>query len=81
MLFALLDYTDALMHSGKALPRLVAQRSSWLAGLELQMVVQGGLRIGQKTRKLGANATCQRPRLHAGDFLAVFGAGLAGLLF
>lgn len=81
LLFALLDYTDALMHSGKALPRLVAQRSSWLAGLELQMVVQGGLRIGQKTRRLGANATCQRPRLHAGDFLAVFGAGLAGLLF
>ena len=33
LLFALLDYTDALMHSGKALPRLVAQRSSWLAGL------------------------------------------------
>ena len=81
LLQALLEYTDVLMHSGKVLPRLVAQRSSWMAGLELQMVVQGGLRIGQKTRKLGARATSQRPRLHAGDFLAVFGAGLAGLLF
>lgn len=76
LLRALLDHTDALMHSGQTLPRLVARHSGWTAGLELQMVVQGGLRIGKKTRRLGANATRQRPRLHAGDFLAVFCKGL-----
>ena len=73
---ALLDTTDALMHRGCALPRRVAQQASWLAGLELQMVVQGGRRIGQKTRALGARAITHRPRLHSGDLLGVFARAL-----
>ena len=76
LIHALLDPTDALMRSGSALPRHVAQQAGWLAGLELQMVVQGGLRIGHKTRALGARAIIQRPRLHVGDLLGVFARAL-----
>lgn len=67
----LLDHTNALMQQGQQLPlRLAAQlgQGNKLSALELQLVWQGGWRIGQKTRRLGAAAITQRPKLHAGDW-------------
>lgn len=70
----LLDYTDALMQSGAALPRYVAQHAptgGLLASIELQLVVQGGWHIGQKTRKLGSQACIQRPVLDTLDWIQI----------
>ncbi|MDO5653445.1 MAG: squalene synthase HpnC [Brachymonas sp.] len=79
LLQTLLDPTDALMQQGSPLPRRLAQhprKGSRMAALELQMVVQGGWRIGQKTRRLGAAAVTTRPVLHLGDWLLVAARGL-----
>ena len=68
---ALLNHTDALMQQGQPLPRRLARhpgKGNWLSALELQLVWQGGWRIGQKTRRLGAAAITRRPTLHAGDW-------------
>ena len=68
---SLLDYTDALMQQGRALPHRLAacaSQGSALSALELQLVCQGGRRIGQKTRRLGPAAITSRPTLHAGDW-------------
>ena len=68
---SLLDHTDALMQQGRRLPhRLAAQvgKGNKLSALELQLVCQGGWRIGQKTRRLGPAAITYRPTLHAGDW-------------
>lgn len=68
---SLLHHTDALMQQGQPLPqRLAAQpgRGNKLSALELQLVWQGGWRIGQKTRRLGAAAISRRPKLHVGDW-------------
>lgn len=71
LLRCLLDHTDALMQQGQPLPqRLAAQPGpgNKLSALELQLVWQGGWRIGQKTRALGAAAISRRPTLHVGDW-------------
>lgn len=60
---ALLQEARSLMASGLTLPRTVAQKAGWLAGRELQLVMEGGLRIGEKTRALGARITAERPRI------------------
>lgn len=71
LLRSLLDHTDALMQQGQPLPRRLATQpgqGNKLSALELQLVWQGGWRIGQKTRHLGAAAITHRPKLHAGDW-------------
>ncbi|MDO4770097.1 MAG: squalene synthase HpnC [Brachymonas sp.] len=67
----LLNHTDALMQQGLPLPQRLAAhpgQGNKLSALELQLVWQGGWRIGQKTRRLGAAAITQRPTLYAGDW-------------
>lgn len=70
----LLEHTDACMQYGMPLPsRIAAQKKPGCttAAMELRLVIQGGWRIGQKTRNLGAAVIQQRPVLHAGDWLLV----------
>ena len=79
---SLLDYTDALMQQGQALPHRLAAcagKGSKLSALELQLVYQGGLRIGQKTRRLGPAAITTRPTLHAGDWCLLVLRTLGGM--
>ena len=85
LMHSLLNHTDALMQQGRRLPhRLAAQagKGNKLSALELQLVCQGGWRIGQKTRCLGPAAITYRPTLHAGDWGLIawrtLGAQLAG---
>lgn len=69
LLQALLDRTDQLMAQGAGLIQQVRAQAGHTAAWELRLVVQGGLRIGIKTRALGADAFARRPRLGAGDVL------------
>ena len=55
--------TLAMMQKGLELPKKVPGRSGW----ELRLVVQGGLRILEKTRRLGVASLAVRPRLTAWD--------------
>ena len=52
-------WTMALMQKGLKLPKKVPGRGGW----ELRLVVQGGLRVLEKTRHLGIKALTQRPRV------------------
>ena len=52
------------------------RKGSRLSALELQLVIQGGRRIGQKTRQLGASATIRRPVLRPLDWLFIATRGL-----
>ena len=52
-----------MMQKGLELPKKVPGRSGW----ELRLVVQGGLRILEKTRRLGVASLAVRPRLTAWD--------------
>lgn len=79
LLTQLLDYTDSLMLSGANLPKRVAQyatQGAWLASVELQLVIQGGWHIGQKTRKLGAQACVKRPVLRSFDWIHIIMSAL-----
>ena len=58
-----LEFARKLMHSGQDLVHRLPGRAGW----ELRLVVQGGLRILDKTAALGANCLRQRPRLRAWD--------------
>ena len=67
------------MQLGSSLPKRLAQhprKGSRLSALELQLVIQGGRRIGQKTRQLGASATIRRPVLRPLDWLFIATRGL-----
>jgi hydroxysqualene synthase len=59
----LLDWTEALMHEGAPLVHHVPGRAGW----ELRAVVQGGLRILEKIRRMNPASFVQRPRLRAAD--------------
>jgi hydroxysqualene synthase len=61
----LLDWTRGLMKQGSPLCKRIPGRAGW----ELRLVVQGGLRMLEKTQTQGLRALHQRPRLHAGDWL------------
>ena len=79
LLHALLAHTDTLMQLGSSLPKRLAQhprKGSRLSALELQLVMQGGWRMGQKTRQMGAKAMTHRPVLHPFDWLLVAARGL-----
>jgi hypothetical protein len=51
------------MAQGAALVHRLPGRVGW----ELRLVVQGGLRVLEKTERLGARALRERPRLRAWD--------------
>lgn len=59
----LCQHAHGLMLSGAPLVHQVPGRAGW----ELRLVVQGGLRILEKVRKLGPHALQVRPRLRAWD--------------
>ena len=59
----LVDRACEIMARGQALPARVAGRSGW----ELRLVVQGGLRILEKTRAQRNTAMTARPRLGPAD--------------
>lgn len=59
----LCQHAHALMLSGAPLVHQVPGRAGW----ELRLVVQGGLRILEKVRKLGPQALHVRPQLRAWD--------------
>lgn len=69
LLDALLQRSNHLMLTGAPLPGEVSRVAGRLAGWELRLVLRGGLRIGEKTRRLGAAAFHTRPRITAGDGL------------
>lgn len=55
----LVDWTRAMMHGGAPLVHDVPGRAGW----ELRLVVQGGLRILERTESLRGAALTQRPRV------------------
>ena len=63
----LLDRADALMRAGLPLPTTVSRQAGRLSGWELRLVMQGGWRIGRKTRALGGRIAHQRPRISKAD--------------
>ncbi len=60
---SLCDWAEALMQRGAPLAKRVPGRSGW----ELRLVVQGGLRILEKIRRMNYAVLLQRPRLTALD--------------
>ncbi len=60
---SLCDWAEALMHEGAPLARAVPGRAGW----ELRLVVQGGLRVLEKIRRMDHAALLHRPTLSAGD--------------
>ncbi len=63
MITVLVRQARELMLIGTPLALRLPGRMGW----ELRLVVQGGLRIAEKTDRLGANIWHERPRLHASD--------------
>jgi len=59
----LVDWTYDLMGTGAPLSMAIPGRAGW----ELRLVVQGGLRILEKTRQIGCSTLLQRPKLRAYD--------------
>lgn len=59
----LCDWAEALMHSGAPLALQLPGRAGW----ELRLVVQGGLRILEKIRRMDHASLARRPRLTALD--------------
>ncbi|AZY49797.1 squalene synthase HpnC [Bordetella avium] len=59
-----IDRTRALLHSGAALPRRLPGR----IGLELRLVIQGGLRILQRIEQADYDVFMNRPQLGARDW-------------
>ena len=59
----LCDWAESLMHSGAPLALHVPGRAGW----ELRLVVQGGLRIIEKIRRIDHASLAQRPRLATTD--------------
>jgi hydroxysqualene synthase len=60
---SLCQWAQALMHEGAALPLRVPGR----AGLELRLVVQGGLRVLEKIAAMDHTSAQRRPTLSAAD--------------
>jgi squalene synthase HpnC len=79
LLQELLERARGLMSQGAALPEAVAGIAGRKAAWELRLVMQGGLRIGEKTAKLGAEAFSKRPRIGAMDGLLMLARSLQPL--
>ncbi len=63
----LVGWTRDLMSSGAELPHTLQSRAGWRIGLELKLVVQGGLRILDKIEAMDYDSMRQRPKLGATD--------------
>jgi hydroxysqualene synthase len=61
-------WAEELMHSGAPLALRIPGRAGW----ELRLVVQGGLRILNKIRRMQWATVQQRPTLHALDVPTMF---------
>jgi hydroxysqualene synthase len=59
----LCDWAEALMHEGAPLAHAVPGRAGW----ELRLVVQGGLRVLEKIRRMDHAALLHRPTLTGAD--------------
>lgn len=68
MIEALCQHAQGLMMSGAPLVHTVPGRAGW----ELRLVVQGGLRILEKVRRLGPQALHTRPQLRPWDVAVMF---------
>jgi phytoene/squalene synthetase len=63
----LCDWAELMMHAGAPLALRVPGRAGW----ELRLVVQGGLRIVEKIRRMDHASVVRRPRLDALDLPAL----------
>lgn len=63
----LVRWTRETMWHGAELPHTLRRQAGWRAGLELRLVVQGGLRILDKIEAGGFDSLRRRPRLGALD--------------
>jgi squalene synthase HpnC len=61
----------ALMQEGTDLPSRVRQAAGWRAALELECVIQGGMRILEKILRQPDAVWCRRPRLRLADALVI----------
>ena len=64
-----LAWARTLMLRGAPLVHTLAARAGWRAGVELRLVVQGGLRIADKIERIGHATLATRPTLVAADAL------------
>ncbi len=69
MLKQLVQWTRELMLQGADLPEVLRARSGWRAGLELRLVVQGGLKILDKIEAMHFDSLRQRPKLGGLDVI------------
>ena len=60
-------WAQTLMERGAPLVKTVPGRAGW----ELRLVVQGGLRIVEKIKRLGFDTLKTRPRIKAWDFMVI----------
>jgi phytoene/squalene synthetase len=63
LLQAAVGWARTLMHRGAPLARQVPGRAGW----ELRLVIQGGLRVADRTEALGTRILRQRPTLTLAD--------------
>lgn len=68
----LVRWTRETMWRGAGLPHTLRRQAGWRAGLELRLVVQGGLRILDKIEAGGFDSLHRRPRLGALDAVGMF---------
>jgi squalene synthase HpnC len=63
----LVRWTRVVMQAGAELPHTLQAQAGWRVGMELRLVVQGGLRILDKIEANGFDSLQRRPRLGALD--------------
>ncbi len=68
---SLVMWTRQLMGQGAELPFAFQSHAGWRAGLELRLVVQGGLRILDKIEAIDFDSMRQRPQLGTKDAIAM----------
>jgi squalene synthase HpnC len=69
MVQALVQWTRTLMLQGTDLPEILQARCGWRIGMELRLVMQGGLRILDKIEAMNFDSLRQRPKLGASDVI------------
>jgi hydroxysqualene synthase len=60
-------WAETLMHAGAPLALRIPGRAGW----ELRLVVQGGLRVIERIRRVGYATVAQRPAIAIGDFVPI----------
>lgn len=69
MIRTLVAWTQDLMHQGAELPHTLGARAGWRIGMELRLVMLGGLRILEKIEAMDFDSLRQRPRLRSPDVI------------